>query len=74
MNESPFIFPAEVDRITNVCDLTRWRLEKRGLFPKRIRVTPRRVAWRRSEIETWVSDPEAWRKQHRVGSAAGGRG
>jgi len=31
------------------------RLEKRGLFPRRIQVGPNRVAWVLSEIEEWVA-------------------
>jgi prophage regulatory protein len=61
---SPFMLPAEVEKIIPFGDLTRSRMEKRGLFPKRIRVTPRRIAWRRTEIETWVNDPEGWPKRH----------
>lgn len=32
------------------------RLEKRGLFPRRIQVGPNRVAWLLSEIEEWVAE------------------
>lgn len=31
------------------------RLEKRGLFPRRVQVGPNRVAWLLSEIEEWVA-------------------
>ncbi len=31
------------------------RLEKRGLFPRRIQVGPNRVAWLLSEVEEWVA-------------------
>lgn len=31
------------------------RLEKRGLFPRRIQVGPNRVAWLLSEIEEWIA-------------------
>ena len=31
------------------------RLEKRGLFPRRIQIGPNRVAWLLSEIEEWVA-------------------
>jgi predicted DNA-binding transcriptional regulator AlpA len=65
-DKSPFIFPAEVEQIIPFCDLTRARMEKRGLFPKRIRITPRRIGWRRSEIEAWTADPEGWRRQHQA--------
>ena len=30
------------------------RREKAGIFPKRIQVTPKRVAWVGSEIDAWV--------------------
>lgn len=32
------------------------RLEKRGKFPKRIRVGENRVAWLQSEIERWIAE------------------
>lgn len=31
------------------------RLEKRGLFPRRVQVGPNRVAWLLSEVEEWVA-------------------
>jgi prophage regulatory protein len=64
---SPFMLPDEVERITTLRDLTRWRLEKRGRFPKRIRISGRKIAWRRSDIEAWASDPEGWVKRHAIG-------
>ena len=35
------------------------RLEKQGLFPRRLRIGPARVAWRRSDIRTWIEQREA---------------
>ena len=64
MIESPFLLPSEVDKISRLSDLTRWRLEKSGRFPKRIRIAGRKVAWRKSEIEAWVADPEGWAGRH----------
>ena len=31
------------------------RLEKRGDFPSRIQIGPRRVGWYLSEVETWLA-------------------
>lgn len=31
------------------------RLEKRGLFPRRIQVGPNRVAWLLDEVEAWIA-------------------
>jgi predicted DNA-binding transcriptional regulator AlpA len=64
MIESPFLLLPEVDKISRLSDLTRWRLEKSGRFPKRIRIAGRKVAWRKSEIEAWVADPEGWARRH----------
>ncbi|MCV0394120.1 MAG: AlpA family phage regulatory protein [Rhizobiaceae bacterium] len=36
-----------------------WRLEKRSLFPKRIRIGERRIGWRLADIEDWVRAKEA---------------
>ena len=35
------------------------RLEKAGDFPRRVRLGPRAVAWRASEIEDWIADRAA---------------
>ena len=35
------------------------RLEKRGLFPRRIQIGPRRVGWRLSDIESWIAERAA---------------
>lgn len=64
---------AEVELITLTRDPTRRRMEQRGEFPARIHISPRRVAWRCSEIDAWAADPESWqrRKQFPDEAAAG---
>jgi prophage regulatory protein len=57
---SPFLLPDEVYAITRMCDLTLSRMEKRGRFPKRVRIGNRKIAWRRADIDLWVADPEGW--------------
>jgi len=48
-------------RIEDVCRLlciskpTLWRLRRRSGFPSPTAVTERVVAWRESEIQTWIS-------------------
>ena len=34
--------------------VTVWRMERAGLFPKRINLSERRVGWVKSEIEDWL--------------------
>lgn len=55
-----FLIPDEVEAITRIADPTRRRMEARGLFPRRIRIAPRRIGWRRTDVESWVADPEGW--------------
>jgi len=35
-------------------DVTIWRLEKAGQFPKRRQLSPGRVAWLASEVDAWI--------------------
>jgi prophage regulatory protein len=44
----------ERKRLVPLSDATIWRLERRDEFPRRISISPGRVAWRRSEIEAWL--------------------
>jgi prophage regulatory protein len=43
------------------------RLEKKGLFPKRLQLSPGRVGWLESEIDRWIAERAAARD---VGAAA----
>jgi predicted DNA-binding transcriptional regulator AlpA len=58
--ESPFLLPQAVDEISRLSRVTRWRREKAGLFPRRIKISARKIAYRKSEIEDWQRDPEGW--------------
>ncbi|MFZ5719302.1 MAG: helix-turn-helix transcriptional regulator [Pseudomonadota bacterium] len=33
---------------------TIWRMEQRGAFPSRIRLSPNRVGWWSSDVERWL--------------------
>jgi len=35
-------------------DVTIWRMEKAGQFPKRRQISPGRVGWLASEVEAWI--------------------
>ena len=43
-----------VEELTSLSRTTRWRMERRGEFPKRVRLSPGRVGWRQAEIEAWI--------------------
>lgn len=64
VTESPFLLPSEVDARTRSSDTTRWRREKAGCFPKRIKLSARKVAYRKSDILEWESDPEGWAQRN----------
>lgn len=44
----------EIKRLTSLGRTSIWRLEKDGAFPKGMRLTPRCVRWRESEVLQWM--------------------
>ena len=51
-----FIREPECRRITGLSRVTRWRLERRGQFPKRRQISLNAIGWLESEILSWVED------------------
>ena len=49
-----FLSSKQVQERTSLSRTTLWRLEKEGLFPSRIQVSPRRVAWSEAEVIEWL--------------------
>ena len=45
---------SEVMAITNLPKATIYKYMKCSLFPKQVRLTPRRVGWRLSQIQEWI--------------------
>lgn len=51
----------EVHKITGLCDSTVWRLEKKGAFPKRLRLGGNSCGWLASEVFEWIDNRAAER-------------
>ncbi|HIF9109853.1 TPA: AlpA family phage regulatory protein [Photobacterium damselae] len=47
---------AERKQITSISRAQAYQLEKRGLFPKRVRLGSRSVGWRLSDLEEWMNN------------------
>jgi prophage regulatory protein len=57
----------ECKQISKLSSTARWRLEKQGKFPKRIKIGDPdaqngRIAWSRAEIAAWLADRMAARR------------
>lgn len=39
---------------TGLSRTTIWRMEKRGDFPDRIKLSPNRVGWLESDVDEWI--------------------
>lgn len=59
------------DRIISAAELRKlipfsasyfWRLERAGLFPRRIKLGQRRVGWDRSEVFAWIEAKKSERR------------
>jgi prophage regulatory protein len=49
----------ECAALTGLSRSTRWRLERAGQFPRRVRISPSCIGWRRSEIQAWIAERAA---------------
>jgi prophage regulatory protein len=49
----------EVKEKTGLSKSTRWRLERAGLFPKKVQLSFRAVGWLAEEIIRWCQSREA---------------
>ena len=45
----------EVDRLHPVSRVTRWRMVRDQKFPKPVRSSPGRIAWREREAMAWIA-------------------
>jgi prophage regulatory protein len=55
MDDDALLRWPELARVAKLSRSTVDRLEKIGQFPKRVKLGPRAVAWRRIDIESWLS-------------------
>jgi prophage regulatory protein len=44
----------EVALMTNLSRVTIWRLENKGKFPQRIKISTKRVGWLEHEVTKWI--------------------
>jgi len=57
---SQLINSDQLQKITGLSLMTINRLEKKGIFPKRIKISKRNVRWSESDLEVWFRDPEGY--------------
>jgi len=51
-----FLDSAELEEKVPYSRVHIWRLERAGLFPKRIKIGPGRVAWDEDEVDEWLRE------------------
>lgn len=56
----------QVMSLTGLRSTMLWKLEQRGEFPKRVRITNRASAWPANEVESWVAQRIASRGSQAV--------
>jgi prophage regulatory protein len=55
VHQERLIGEPECRAISGLSRAQRWRLERDGKFPRRLRLGPRTVRWRLSEILAWIA-------------------
>jgi prophage regulatory protein len=53
--EDSLLLEPEVTERTRLGHTRLWEMEKAGRFPKRRKIGPKRVAWRKSEVDAWIA-------------------
>lgn len=57
MEQQPALLSkAKVIEITTLNHTTIWRMMKSGTFPKSVKASMSRVAWRKSDIDNWLAE------------------
>lgn len=57
MEQQPTLLSkAKVIEVTSLSNTTIWRMMKQGKFPKSVKASMRRVAWKKSDIDTWLAE------------------
>lgn len=54
MDKSFFLTLSQTCDVVNLSRSTIYRMEKKGLFPKRIQLSPQRKGYRTSDLKKWV--------------------
>ena len=60
------LLESEVADLTRLSSVTIWRMERKGTFPKRIKLGEKRIGWIDAEVRAWFSD----RMSERTNTAA----
>ncbi|MDX2469735.1 MAG: AlpA family phage regulatory protein [SAR324 cluster bacterium] len=55
MNEQIIRCP-KLKSLTGLSRTTIWRLERKGVFPKRVQISARAVGWKLSEVQDWIKN------------------
>ena len=54
LDKSYFLTLSQTCDVINLSRSTIYRMEKKGLFPKRIQLSPQRKGYRTSDLKKWV--------------------
>ena len=54
----------EVEKLTNLSRSTISRLEKKGIFPKRVKLGTHRIGWNSEDIQRWMKNLSIKRGSH----------
>lgn len=64
-----FLRMKDVVARTGLSEMTLWRRQKEGTFPRRVRLGPNAVGWVEAEIESWCAERAAERDERPHGPA-----
>ncbi|MEW8287248.1 MAG: helix-turn-helix domain-containing protein [Candidatus Thiodiazotropha endolucinida] len=54
----------EIMSIANVSRTSLVRWDKKGIFPSRIKIGEHSIRYKKSEVDEWLVNPQAWVEKH----------
>ena len=57
-----FLFLKELEQLTGLSETTISRMERKGAFPLRVKISARRVAWLKQDVLDWMESVSIGRR------------
>ena len=73
-NDLGFYADNDLDEITSLSKVTRWRMAKAGKFPRPVQLTPGRVGYPKAAVHAWIRQQMGAASQVAAASGAGSMG
>ncbi len=69
ISEPDIMLSKEVEKEVRLSAPTIWRMQKAGLFPQYLKLSPKKNAVHREVITDWKRDPQDWARRNQAAAS-----